>query len=309
MRGWGAVLLAMLAGPALAGPGTVVVVGGALKDDNAAVYRAMIDAMPDDAPADGPKVVIIPAASGIAGRSTTRSARAFTAHGVDPSQIAIVKLAMVDDPDTPDVDESRWAGGASDPQEVAKVRSAGLIWFLGGDQLRIIAALVGQEGSDSPMLAAIRERLAAGAMVGGTSAGAAVMGEHMIGCGSPEVALTAPVSRDLNDCSGKEESEGGVPLVLSKGLGFLPGIVFDQHFSERGRLTRLVRAVACIEADAVMGIGVDEDSAFVFDLAQETGYAAGRGTVTIVDPSDGFRSCDKAIMDDVRLVRIPGDKD
>lgn len=301
MRGWWALLLAMLASPASAGPGTVVVVGGALSDDNAAIYRAMIEAMPDDAP----DVVIIPAASGIAGRSVPRSARTFTAHGVAPDRIVIAHIATVDDPETLDVDESRWAGGASDPQEVAKVRRAGLVWFLGGDQLRIIATLVGPDGSDTPMLAAIRERLAAGAVVGGTSAGAAVMGEHMIGCGSPEVALTAPVLRDLKDCAEKEEDQGAVPLVLAPGLGFLPGIVFDQHFSQRARLPRLVRAVACIEADAVTGIGVDEDTAFVFDLANDTGHVEGRGTVTLLDPSAGSRSCDGAVMDSVRLARFP----
>lgn len=304
MRLWGAILLAMVAVPVQAERGTVVVVGGALADDNADVYRAMIGAMPDDAR----DVVIIPAASGIIGRSVPRAAKAFVAHGVDPARVFTAHIAMVDDPDTPDVDESRWNMGGSDPVEIAKVEKAGLIWMLGGDQLRIMAALVRADGSDTPMLTAMRKRLEQGAVIGGTSAGAAVMGEYMIGCGSPEVALTAPVSRDFNGCDGRAEDARDVPLVLGKGLGLLPGIVFDQHFSERGRLTRLVRAVACVEAEAVTGIGVDEDTGFFFDIGRETGIPVGRGTITVIDPSDGHRSCDRAVMENVRFARFPAAK-
>lgn len=305
MRLWGAILLAVVAIPAQAERGTVVVVGGALADDNSQVYRAMIEAMP----AGAQDVVIIPAASGIIGRSVPRAAKAFAAHGVDPARVMTANIALVDDPDTPDVDESRWNGGGSDPAEIAKIEKAGLIWMLGGDQLRIIATLVRGDGSDTPMLAAIRKRLEEGAVIGGTSAGAAVMGEHMIACGSPEVALTAPVSRDFHDCEGREEDARDVPLVLGRGLGFLPGIVFDQHFSQRARLTRLVRAVACIEADAVTGIGVDEDTGFVFDIGHETGFPVGRRTITVIDPSEGHRSCDNAVMENVRFARFPAMKE
>ncbi|ESZ87269.1 MAG: cyanophycinase [Blastomonas sp. CACIA14H2] len=305
MRLWGAVLLAMVAVPAQAERGTVVVVGGALADDNADVYRAMIEAMP----ADAPDVVIIPAASGIIGRSVPRAAKAFAAHGVDPARVVTAHIALVDDPDTSDVDESRWNGGGSDPEEIAKIEKAGLIWMLGGDQLRIMAALVKPDGSDTPMLAAMRKRLDKGAVIGGTSAGAAVMGEHMIACGSPDIALIGPVSRDVKDCDGKEEEQGKVPLVLGRGLGFLPGIVFDQHFSQRARLTRLIRAVACVEAESVTGTGVDEDTAFVFDIGHETGFPVGSGTITVVDPSDGHRSCDNAVMEDVRFARFPAMKE
>lgn len=296
-----AALLVAATAPVQADPGRVVAVGGALKDDNAAVFRALIDAIPKDAP----QIVVIPAASGYPGGAAARFADALADYGIDRSRVVTAQVAMVDDPETPDTDESRWQGGASAPDQVASIGRAGLIWFAGGDQARILATLVKPDGSDTPMLAAIRRRLSDGAVIGGTSAGAAVLGEHMIGCGSPDVALTAPVSRNLADCAESGEEAGGTPLVLAQGLGFLPGMVFDQHFSQRGRLTRLVRAVACVDADAITGIGVDEDTGFVFDLARQIGYPAGRGTITLVDPSDGRKSCDGAVMDNVRLARIP----
>lgn len=296
-----AALLTLIAAPVAAAPGTVIAVGGALEDDNAVVYRAIIDAMPKDAPG----IVVIPAASGFAGGAAQRFADALARHGVDRSRVTLAKVATVDDPETPDVDESQWRYGGNQPAEARKVREAGLIWFSGGDQARIIATLVLYTGDDTAVLKEIRQRLADGAVVGGTSAGAAVLGEHMIGCGSPQVALTAPISYDLPACSTVDEAASDTPLVLAPGLGFLPGIVFDQHFSQRSRLARLVRAVACIEADAVTGIGVDEDTAFVFDLARDTGHSVGRGTITLIDPSDGRRSCDGALMDNVRLSRVP----
>lgn len=305
MRLWGALLLALAAVPAQAERGTVVVVGGALADDNADVYGALIKAMPVDAP----DIVVIPAASGFAGGAASRFGNAIARHGVDRARVSLARVAMVDDPDTLDADESLWAEGANNPEEVAKVRRAGLIWLSGGDQARIIATLVRPDGSDTPMLKAVRERLKEGAVIGGTSAGAAVLGEHMIGCGSPNVALTAPVSRDLKDCDGTDENARDVPLVLTRGLGFLPGIVFDQHFSQRARLTRLVRAVACIEAESVTGIGVDEDTGFVFNIGHETGFPVGRGTITVVDPSEGHRSCENAVMENVRFPRFPAMKD
>jgi cyanophycinase len=293
-----AAMIAMLATPVLADPGTVIAVGGALQDDNAEVYRAMIDAMPQGAPA----IVVIPAASGFAGGSAQRFADTLARYGVDPSRVVLAKVATVDDPETPQIDEASWKGGGSDPAEIANLRDAGLIWFSGGDQARIIATMVQADGSDTPMLAAIRQRLAQGAVVGGTSAGAAVLGEHMIACGSPDIALTAPVSYSLSDCAAAGEDADKTPLVLGKGLGFVERVVFDQHFTQRGRLVRLVRAVACIEGMPI-GVGVDEDTAMVFDLSDPVGRTVGRGTVTTLHAAADGRRCEGAVLGPTLLTR------
>lgn len=64
---------------------------------------------------------------------------------------------------------------ARDPAVVARLESATGIWFTGGDQSRITAALAG-----TPLLEAIRARNLAGVPIGGTSAGAAIMSPLMI---------------------------------------------------------------------------------------------------------------------------------
>ena len=269
MRGFLIFIAALTAGPLLAKPGTLVIVGGGLSPDNAEIYRAFIDA------ANGGTIAVIPSASGEPQASLDAFAANLVQHGVDRARIIDVHLAEVDDPETT-VDEAAWAANAKDADEIATIENASAIWFTGGDQVRTMRLLT-ENGEDTPMLAAVRKRLAAGAAVGGTSAGAAIMGTGMIVCGDPRRANDA-ISRDSADCAAFEGQPE--PLVLGVGLGFLNGHVIDQHFSQRGRLPRLLRAVAC---GAGQGIGIDEDTALVINLATRRATVAGVGKVTVVE--------------------------
>lgn len=260
-------IAALAAAPAW-GRGQLVIVGGGLSVDNAEVYQALIDR------ASGGNIAIIPSASGEPQASVDAFSSNLVRYGVAGERIVPIRLAEVDDPLSP-VDEAGWAGNASNTTEIAKINTAGTIWFTGGDQARTIRLLV-REGKDTPMLAAIRKRLQSGAVIGGTSAGAAIMGSGMILCGDPRRANEA-IRRDPVDCAPKEgESE---PLVLGKGLGLLADYVVDQHFSQRARLPRLVRAVACGWGQ---GIGIDENTALVVDLGTRRARVAGKGTVFTV---------------------------
>lgn len=283
---------ALVSGAAAAKPrssvGNLLIVGGGLSPDTVAIYRALIDAAGDGT------IAIVPSASG----EPQASLDAFTAnllrYGVPRERIVQVRLAEADDPGTA-ADESRWAGNADDTAEIARIASAAAIWFTGGDQARTVRLLV-QGGKDTPMLAAIRKRLAAGAVIGGTSAGAAIMGIGMIVCGDPKRA-NEPLGRSPADCAPREgESE---PLVLGQGLGFLPGYVVDQHFSQRGRLPRLLRAVAC---GAGRGIGIDEDSAIVVDLATARAKVLGKGGVTVAG-APANPDCESQPLATSRVVR------
>jgi len=114
-------------------------------------------------------------------------------------------------------------------------------WFLGGDQNRLAATLLGTRALD-----VIERRYQEGAVVGGTSAGAAVMTSEML-TGKPK--------------SGKGEfpaiARGSIDV--GKGFGFLPDAIVDQHFLKRARYNRLLSAV--LDQPQLIGVGIDEETA------------------------------------------------
>ena len=142
---------------------------------------------------------------------------------------------------------------------LAAVRAAEVIWFPGGDQSRLMNEL-----KRLGAVEAIRERYAKGAVVGGTSAGAAVMSKVMItGTG--------------------EAKDGKVAPPLGEGLGLWPGVIVDQHFVKRGREPRLRGAVAA--HPELLGVGIDESTFIVV-----TGNAfevGGTSTVLVLDAQGG----------------------
>ena len=134
------------------------------------------------------------------------------------------------------------------------------IFITGGNQLRLSTILGG-----TPLAQTIRRRHAAGTPVAGTSAGAAIMPEHMIAGGT----------------SGATPTADGV--ILAPGLGLTNQLIIDQHFRQRDRLGRLLAAVSF--NPFAIGVGIDEDTALVLD-ADGAFEVVGSGAVTIVDPSD-----------------------
>lgn len=147
---------------------------------------------------------------------------------------------------------------ANDPDIARKIEGASGIFMTGGDQRRLLAIL-GGTAIDAEMHKAYCER---GACIGGTSAGASAMSGHMLAAGTGET----------------EAEKGGVKL--GAGFGLVQKVIIDQHFSERGRLPRLLTVIA--QNPYLMGVGIDEDTALVIE--QGSGLeVVGAGTVTIVD--------------------------
>jgi cyanophycinase len=136
------------------------------------------------------------------------------------------------------------------------VRDATFIWFPGGDQNRLMKAF---ENTGIPD--AIRARYSEGALVGGTSAGAAVMSLVMITGEADLQSITA----------GKTET--------ARGLGLFPRAIVDQHFLKRQRVNRLISAV--LDHPDLVGVGIDETTAiFVTGSAFEV---LGKNSVVVID--------------------------
>jgi cyanophycinase len=144
-----------------------------------------------------------------------------------------------------------------DPREDF-MKGAAVLFFAGGDQLKITSRFGG-----TPLCDRIREWYEAGAMIAGTSSGASVMSETMM------------VSGAGDESHGRTES-----LRMSPGLGLIPGVIIDQHFAERGRIGRLLGAVA--QNPRLLGLGIDEDTAVIFDDTREFSVI-GSGAVYVID--------------------------
>jgi cyanophycinase len=137
---------------------------------------------------------------------------------------------------------------ADDDSLVKKIRTATGIWFPGGDQSLLTAALGG-----SAVLRAIHERYNAGAVVGGTSAGAAVMSDSMITGNQYYPGRSTAV----DSSSFTRIARGAIEIV--PGLGFVHNAIVDQHFIRRQRENRLISVV--LERPSLLGVGIDEGTA------------------------------------------------
>ncbi len=125
------------------------------------------------------------------------------------------------------------------------------IWFGGGDQSRLTAALL-----HTPVEKAIAGLYRAGAVVGGTSAGAAVMTTPMITGDERHPGGSRPPDKDSSDAF-MTIARGNV--VTAEGFGLLPGVVIDQHHVRRRRNNRLLSVI--LENPTLVGIGIDESTA------------------------------------------------
>ncbi len=143
---------------------------------------------------------------------------------------------------------------------LARIEEASGIFFTGGNQLRLTTLLGG-----TPVAKLIRVRNAHGVTVGGTSAGASILSEHMIAFGD----------------EGSSVISGSVRLA--PGLGLTNRFIIDQHFRQRDRMGRLITALAY--NPFAIGIGLDEDTA-AFIGPDENIEVEGSGGVTIVDAAD-----------------------
>ncbi|MDI9260809.1 cyanophycinase [Alicyclobacillus sendaiensis PA2] len=189
----------------------------------------------------------------------------------------------VDDVRTFDVSTRDAANRDSAVQMIAQ---ATCIFFTGGEQERI-TKLLGGTKVDS----ALHEAHRSGVVLGGTSAGASMMSSTMIVEGEGETNPRPSIVR------------------MAPGMEFLEGCVIDQHFAQRGRLGRLLSAVA--QYPHHLGLGIDEDTAVVVHHGHVL-EVIGRGAVSVVDAGsatysnlDRIRRDESLALCDVKLHTLP----
>ncbi len=152
---------------------------------------------------------------------------------------------------------------SSAPEKLNLLDDARGVFFSGGDQLRISSQI-----GDTAVEMRIKEIYKNGGVIAGTSAGASAMGEIML--------IRGP---------GAESHRIG-DIHIAPGLGLLRDVIIDQHFAERGRIGRLLGAVA--QNPRILGIGIDEDTAMVVKGREFT--VIGSGAIYIVDGANVSRS-------------------
>jgi cyanophycinase len=150
---------------------------------------------------------------------------------------------------------------AKTEQKVKIVRDADAIFFTGGDQLKLTSQL-----GDTPIYERLRHLYMSGGTIAGTSAGASVVCETMLVSGG-----------------GAESPKVESSLRMAPGFGLIPGVIIDQHFAERGRIGRLLGAVA--QNPRILGIGIDEDTAIVCEPGN-CFRVLGSGAVCVLDGQD-----------------------
>lgn len=215
--------------------GTLLAIGGAL-DVHGAVMREFYQL---SGGADA-RIIILPTASALA-ESGEAEQQALLAMGVrQPPHILPIR--------------TRAQAMEANPQSALKGVTG--VYITGGNQMRLTVTLTG-----TPLLDVIRAHYRAGAVIGGSSAGAAALTEVMIAYGR----------------NGQAPRHNSVQIT--PGLGFATQVIFDQHFNQRNRLGRLLYIVAA--NPGLLGAGVDENTAAI--LQDQVIRAVGVGGVTIVD--------------------------
>jgi cyanophycinase len=139
------------------------------------------------------------------------------------------------------------------------IKEASLIFFTGGDQLRITSLIGG-----TPIYDQLKEACNRGVFIVGTSAGASVMSDTMVVQGEDD------------------DSPRKCTLKMSPGLGLIKGVIIDQHFAQRGRMGRLLAGIA--QNPEVLGIGIDENTGVVVNQSGIV-EVIGEGAVYFIDGS------------------------
>lgn len=238
--------------------GHLLICGGGIKDDNADIYNRFMELA-----GTGP-VGVVPTATGEDSRGQD-TIDVLSRYAGD-RKVVLIPLMKED------------IGKGDDASVAAMIDSCSALWFVGGDQSRILAVFrpAGADGTprDTMCYTATMRLLARGGVIAGTSAGAAMQCDPMITGGTSASAIEHGATW-TND---PKEDQG---VGLAHGMGYVKGIMLDQHFLQRGRLGRLL--VAMEAAKVALGAGISENCAL--EVNRRTGEVRewGKYGVFVVD--------------------------
>lgn len=225
--------------------GILVAVGGNEdKDHDLFILRRIISLVDKEGP-EPVTIELIPTASEIPKEVAKSYEQAFSM--IDGCKLNIMHIKSREE--------------AHDPALLKRIKQADVVFFSGGDQLRITAILGG-----SPVLKEVRKRFYhEGIIVAGTSAGAAAMPETMIYGGTATEALL----------------KGAVHMTA--GMGLISRVIIDSHFIKRGRFSRLMQIISSNPGH--IGLGLGEDTGVIIEKNRYL-KAIGSGLVVVFDGQD-----------------------
>lgn len=215
--------------------------------------------------------VLVPSASENPERSFAYFKETLVRCGAEPDSIVCAEIS---------VRKPGWERGAWSREQVKLAQDACGFWISGGDQNAVMDALQDEHGGDSPFLEVMRARNGGGVVIGGTSAGAAVMSNPMIGGGTSFGALVLP------EAVKPAQTEISEALYVRQGLGFFTRGIVDQHFDVRARSARLLRALSLDPLRRTWGFGVAEDTAMVWDPETTAVSVIGSAGLYVFDARD-----------------------
>jgi cyanophycinase len=252
-----ALAVALLSTPAEAAAlpatkGSLVIIGGALRPDNAAVWERIVQL----GGGKGARIAVFASASANPEKAGAALVERLDKYGAKAFFVPVaVRLTGTD-----------YQAAADNPEIAAAVRSAGGAYFAGGDQARITRALRRPDGSNSLVLDALWDLYRRGGVLAGTSAGAAIMSSTMFGHPKP---VLATLKHGLTD--GQE---------ITPGLGFIGDDVFvDQHLLVRGRFARMLPAM--LKKGYKLGLGIDENTAMVVGPNRDVEVIGYKGALVV----------------------------
>ncbi|MET0858370.1 MAG: cyanophycinase [Telluria sp.] len=244
--------MAAQAAPDAAAPeGSLVIIGGALRADNAPVWQRIVRL----AGGAGARIAVIPAAAGNPAGSGARLVQTLGSHGAAAFLVPVAPRLPGD-----------FHKAANDPALAAAVRAAGGAYFAGGDQGRITQALRNPDGSNTLLLDALWGMYRRGGVIAGSSAGAAIMSSTMF---YEAKSVLATLQNGVED--GRE---------IAPGLGFAGNELFiDQHLLVRGRFARMLPVM--LKKGYRFGLGIDENSAVVIGPEREVEVIGYKGALLL----------------------------